>query len=390
MFFEHYDDAQTRGLISGNRFSVIYRLYGDEQSARSKAADICTEQSVEFPVRFLPPEAIPEMVVGRIEKFEQEAPERYLATISFADEIAAGEFTQFLNVVFGNISIKRGIQVAGLLPSKGIFGFLSGPRFGIPGLRALVEVRERPLFFTALKPMGLSAADMASLAGLFVEGGVDVIKDDHGLTNQVFAPFEERVQRCSAAVREGNAKFGRNAIYVPNITAPTEQRRDRAFRARELGAGGLLISAGLTSIDVMRSLADAGIDLPLFVHPAFIGSYVLNPAGGIAADVFFGMLMRMAGADATIFPNYGGRFPLSRAECLGIARACKEPLSSFKPIFPSPTGGMELANINEMAQSYGKDLLILVGGGLFSSGPDIVSNCRRFLTEIGTVCNNLL
>jgi ribulose-bisphosphate carboxylase large chain len=98
--------------------------------------------------------------------------------------------------------------------------------------------------------------------------------------------------------------------------------------------------------------------------------------------------MRLAGADATIFPNYGGRFPLSKAECLGIAEACREDRGSIvsvngtlKPIFPCPAGGMELEKIGDMIASYGKDLLILIGGGLFTAGGDIVSNCRRFLEE---------
>jgi ribulose-bisphosphate carboxylase large chain len=382
MFFEGYDDQKTRSLISGERFTVTYRLWGDEKTAGAIAQDICAEQTVEFPVQCLPPGAIPGELLGRIEKFRKDTAdpggETWIADISYAVEIAAGELTQFLNVLFGNISIKRGIQVISIDPGTS-FDMLPGPHFGVQGLRDILGVKDRPLVFSAIKPMGLSAKDMAALVYQFALGGVDLIKDDHGLSNQVFAPFEERVKYCSDALAEANAKTGTKTLYLPNITAPFEQVLDKALRARELGAGGVIMSPGLTGIDAVRVVSGkAGI--PVFVHPAFLGSYAIN-ANGLNCSVLFGTIMRLAGADATIFPNYGGRFPLSREECLSIAAACREKLGDRRTIFPCPAGGMELGKISDMISSYGKDTLILIGGGLFSMGGDLVSNCRRFLEQ---------
>ena len=382
MFFNDFDDAPLDAQLNGKRFSVLYRLSGDEQTARNKAKDICSEQSVEFPVDLLPPGTIPEKIVGRIEHFAQESPGSWLATISFAEEIAAGEWTQFLNVLFGNISIKRGIQVAAFGQGDALENLFPGPKFGIAGIRKLTNVPVRPPLFTALKPMGLSAQNLARLAGQFVEGGIDIIKDDHGLSNQVFCLFEERVVRCVDAVHGANVKFGRHSIYVPNITAPTECIIDRAVWAKEHGAGGLLLSPGLTGLDTLRRLASLDLGVPIFVHPAFIGTYVMSPEQGIDCGMLFGTLMRLAGADATIFPNNGGRFPLSVEDCVGIVHASRKPMGKFLPIFPTPAGGMELKNIGEMLDRYGQDTLVLVGSGLFRVGNDLIANCRRFLEEV--------
>ncbi|MDR1964724.1 MAG: hypothetical protein LBQ50_13195 [Planctomycetaceae bacterium] len=386
MFFDDYDPVRLENQLSGNRFIVIYRLSGDETTARNRATDICAEQTVEFPVRLLPSGVMPEKIVGRIEQFERKDETSWLATISYADEIAAGELTQFLNVVFGNISIKQGIQVVALRPSQGILDKLPGPRFGIAGIRQLVKVPKRPPLFTALKPMGLSAQNLARLAGQFAEGGIDIIKDDHGLSDQCFAPFEERVSCCAAAVQEVNSRLGRNAIYVPNITAPIELFFDRAIRAKELGAGGLMVTPGLVGLDSLRYLAQIQLGLPIIVHPAFIGSYAVNPQG-ICCRVLFGTLMRLAGADATIFPNYGGRFPLSQEDCMEIVTASRENLGTMPPIFPCPAGGMELKNIQDMVQNYGNDMLVLIGSGLFSNSNNLISNCQRFLEEIEKSCS---
>jgi ribulose-bisphosphate carboxylase large chain len=386
MFFNNFDNTRLETQLSGKRFSVVYRLSGDETTARNKAEDICAEQSVEFPVNLLPPGVIPDTIVGHIERLEQENEASYLATISFAEEIASGEWTQFLNVLFGNISIKQGIQVAGFEQGDALAGLFSGPNFGIDGIRNIIKVPDRPPLFTALKPMGLSAQNLAQLAGQFVEGGIDIIKDDHGLSNQVFSPFEERVIRCVDAVKEANIRFGRHSIYVPNITAPVEQIADRAVWAKEHGAGGLLLSPGLVGLDTLRRLASMNIGVPIFAHPAFIGSYVMSPEYGIDCGMLFGTLMRLAGADATIFPNYGGRFPLSVEDCVDIVRTSREPMGNLLPIFPTPAGGMELKNISEMLDRYGHDTLVLVGSGLFRCGDSLIDNCRLFLDKVSQCC----
>jgi ribulose-bisphosphate carboxylase large chain len=128
----------------------------------------------------------------------------------------------------------------------------------------------------------------------------------------------------------------------------------------------------------MRELADDdSISLPLFTHPALQGSFVTGQ-GGMAHGVIFGQLARLAGADATIFPNFGGRFSFSRDECRKIVQGTLEPMGRIKPIFPAPGGGMSLARVPEMLDTYGQDLIFLIGGGLFKHGPDLVENCRYF------------
>jgi ribulose-bisphosphate carboxylase large chain len=377
MFFEDFDGKDLSRKLAGDRFCVVYKLFGTRDESQRIADDICAEQTVEFPIRLLPRGIITEQIVGQIEKFEQTDERCFLATISFAEELAASELTQFLNVVFGNISMKLGIQVVSIAPSSGILKFLKGARFGIQGIRQLINVPKRPPLFTALKPMGLSAKELAGLALQFADGGIDIIKDDHGLSNQPFSPFEERVTRCSEAVQISNKKTGRKSIYVPNITAPIDQIFERAHFAKKNGVGGLMISAGLAGLDVMRKLAEE-IELPIIAHPAFIGGMAMKQQG-LSCGILYGTIMRLAGADATIFPNFGGRFPLTQDDCNDIVTKSREPFGNIPPIFPSPAGGMELKNINSMLENYGQDMLLLVGSGLFAQGNNLADNCKKFL-----------
>jgi ribulose-bisphosphate carboxylase large chain len=274
--------------------------------------------------------------------------------------------------------MKPGIKVLSLDLPDSILNNFKGPRFGREGLRKLLGVEQRPLLFTALKPMGLTNEELAKLAYKFALGGIDIIKDDHGLSNQSFSPFEERVKRCAEAVHRANKETGYQSIYMPNITAPYGEVLDRANTAKNLGAGGLLIAPGLTGLDAMRAVAEADdIGLPIMSHPAFQGSYVLGD-GGLSHQVLFGQIPRLAGADGTIYPSFGGRFSFSREECQAISMASSISMGHLKSIFPCPAGGMSLQSIPESLTVYGNDVIFLVGGGLFKQGPDIIENSRYF------------
>lgn len=371
---------RTRLNLSGERFTVRYRLLAaDEAEARARARGICLEQTVELPEEALVGDDIQAGLVGRIEALRAVGAGLFETAISYAVETAGIELTQLLNVIFGNTSMQPGIRVEELELPDSLLALFKGPRLGRAGLRRLLGVPERPLLATALKPVGLPAGDLAGLARRFALGGIDIIKDDHGLADQSLAPFDERVRRCAEAVAEANAKTGYRCIYVPNVTAPIDRLLERAYLAKEAGVGGLMIAPGLTGWDAERRLAeDDGLALPLFSHPALLGSFVSGTDRGIAQRVVFGQVPRLVGADASIYVNYGGRFAFSREDCRAAAEAAGMPLGRLRPNLPMPGGGMTLDRLPEMYRFYGREIIFLVAGGLYTHGPDLEDTSRRF------------
>lgn len=363
------------------RFKVVYQLCGDQQSAWDQARALRLEQTVEVEETLLPQGFIRDQIVGNIEHmFPIER--GYEVTISYAMETSAYELTQLLNLIFGNSSLKKGIRVKNLALTPSWFSKFPGPRFGIAGLRQLVGVKDKPLLCTALKPMGKTPNELAEVAYQFALGGIDLIKDDHGLTNQPFCPYTERVEACMEAVTRANQKTGYQCLYVPNATAPFSEIKQRAEYAKTMKVGGLLIAPGLVGFDTMHTLAQE-IQLPIIAHPAWLGSMVINPESGFSHGALFGQLQRLAGADASVYPNYGGRFGFSQTECQSIAQACREDFGHFRPIFPAPGGGMTLEKIPEMLTLYGNEVIFLIGGALYSHSPHLVDNARYFLSLVG-------
>jgi ribulose 1,5-bisphosphate carboxylase large subunit-like protein len=258
-----------------------------------------------------------------------------------------------------------------------------GPRFGRAGLRERLGVPRGPLLSTAIKPMGLPATELADLTYRLALGGIDLIKDDHGLANQAFATFSERLERCVEAVERANRETGRRSVYVPNVSADGEETQRRARQARSSGAGSILVSPGLVGFGTMARLAaDPAVDLPILSHPTFLGSFVASPDSGISHFALFGQITRLAGADGSIFPSYGGRFAWTQDECRAIAEGTAIPMGPFQPCFPVPGGGMRVERISELVRFYGPDVIFLIGGGLHQAGPDLVATGRALRAAV--------
>lgn len=370
--------------LSGERFEVTYWIIAENQAdAEDRAFKIAVEQTIEFPADLAPAGDIQDHIIGQVRSVTAVDENCFEARLSFANEIAGPDLVQFLNVIYGNVSILPGVRLKRLhLPDAKLADF-SGSRFGREGIRAAVNVHDRPLLCSALKPMGLSSEMLADMAYRFALGGLDLIKDDHGLVNQTFSDFESRVSHCAEAVARANAESGLNCLYLPNVTAAADRVLDHARLAVEAGAGGLLICPGLVGLDTMRMLAeDDAINVPIMSHPAFLGSMVTNPTTGMDHYVMYGQLQRLAGADMSVYPNFGGRFSFTEAECASIVEATQSAMGQIKPIFPAPGGGMTMEKVPVLNEFYGNDVVYLVGGGLHRYSNDLTKNVRHFLQII--------
>jgi ribulose-bisphosphate carboxylase large chain len=229
--------------------------------------------------------------------------------------------------------------------------------------------------------LGLSVQALARLAGGYALGGLDVIKDDHGLMDQHFHPFQERVARVQEAIRNANAKTGRKTLYFPMIAGRFDQIEAQMAFARAEGCAGALIAPMLIGPDTGFHLARK-YGLAVMTHPSFTGTHFHDPEHGMTPAMLLGRLFRVFGADISVFPNAGGRFTFTPDECQDLAVAMREPLGDVKPGFPSPAGGMTIEKIDSLVAAFGDDAVFLIGGALMRHSPDPEIGARAFITAI--------
>jgi ribulose-bisphosphate carboxylase large chain len=360
------------------RLRVTYHLACSSRLAAAKARDIAFEQTVELPADAVSAD-IAARVAGRVESVEALARGRSRAVISFDPGVVCGDMPQLLNLLFGNISLKAGIVIAGLEWPAELLTALRGPRLGIAGLRELTGARGRPLLCTALKPLGLSALQLAHLAYGFARAGIDLIKDDHSLADQTPAPFRERVERCGEAVARANGETGGNALYFPNVTSSPSETLERAGVAQRAGCRGVVVNALPAGLGAVGAIA-AATGLAIMSHPSLAGAF-FQPDHGIAPEVLLGDLFRVAGSDAVIYPNVGGRFTFSEATCAAINARLRGPLGPVSPSFPVPAGGIDAARVPHWVERYGADTIFLIGGSLYAQ-PEPATAAERLVAAV--------
>jgi ribulose-bisphosphate carboxylase large chain len=91
--------------------------------------------------------------------------------------------------------------------------------------------------------------------------------------------------------------------------------------------------------------------------------------------------MRLAGADLSIFPNYGGRFSFSPGECRAVAAGLAAPIPGIAAALPAPGGGMTLGRVEEIVDFYGNDVALLIGGDLHR-GDNLAKTAAQFRAAV--------
>jgi ribulose-bisphosphate carboxylase large chain len=268
--------------------------------------------------------------------------------------------------------------------TNGLLSSWPGPRFGIEGLRQAVGVSRRPLLCAVLKPLGRTPQELAELAVQFVEGGVDVIKDDQSLVDQRWCRFEDRVSLCAEAIVQASMRRGRPCLYFAHVSGSLDTMRRRVAQARSLGASGLLIAPGLTGFDTLRALrSDDEISLPIASHPSMLGTLVDRGVGGLASPVIYGLLPRLVGSDLSIYPAFGSDYPMSQQDCVSVAEHCRQSWGCLRSMMPAVGGRVGPERLVELGSALGRDMIVILGSRIQQFPGGVVAAMKEFHRVLG-------
>jgi len=246
------------------------------------------------------------------------------------------------------------------LPENVLKNF-KGPKFGVPGIRQATGVPQRPFSLHIIKPkMGMTPEQVANQVYQTALGGVDMAKDDEMTSDVYNSNYLDRVKAVRDKLEQAEAKTGKKVIYYVSITHEPAQIVERAHRAVEAGATGLLVtySAGLP---VLRQLAqDPAIHVPILWH----ASHQIAAVPRIAWPVF-AKLARICGADLMLTPTNWSSIPMvSLEEGLRTSHMKLASMGHIKPMFPMPCAGVYPGLAPILIGEYGPDIVIPAGGGM--------------------------
>lgn len=291
----------------------------------------------------------------------------YIIQIAYPMSNFGANIPMMLSTVFGNIASSGKIKfIDCAFPKKYVEQF-QGPKFGVEGLRNLLNVHDRPLLNAMIKPnIGWTPDEGAELFYDAARGGVDVVKDDELLSADMpFCPMKERVTKFMAAEKKAFEETGEHTLYAVNITDSVSKLRDNAYRALEYGANCLMINYYTVGFDAAKMIADdPNINVPILAHVDFAGAYCSSTYTGISAQLMMGKLIRLAGADFAIYGTPWGKFPVSQKYFERGFRFFTQDWWNIKPCMMACSGGTTQFIVDECVKTVGTDIILAAGGAV--------------------------
>lgn len=248
------------------------------------------------------------------------------------------------------------------------------PAVGVQGTRESVEVFDRPIFGTIIKPnVGMQPDAIAALVDQLCAAGVDFIKDDEVCANPDCAPLANRVPAVMAVLRKWRDKTGKNVMMAFNITDETDAMKRHADLVAAEGGTCVMASlnwCGLSGMETLRR----HMPLAIHAHRNGFGAMSRHPLLGMAFPAFH-TLYRLAGIDQMHVHGIGGKFSDTADEVTEAARACLQPLAADGPddrVMPAFSSGQWASTLPQtLDAAQGADLMFMCGGGILAhpNGP---------------------
>ncbi|MGK0554754.1 2,3-diketo-5-methylthiopentyl-1-phosphate enolase [Macrococcus capreoli] len=301
-------------------------------------------------------------------------------SIAYPKHNITPDFSSILTTVFGKLSLDGKVKLLDIDFGDYIKHF-KGPALGIEGVRALLNVHDRPLVMSIFKGIIGRDAQFFETQLRAQALSVDIIKDDEILYDVPELPFEERIQIGKRVLDDIYETTGRRVLYAVNLSGPVFELPQKALRAKSLGANALLFNVHTYGLDALKGIRDLDLGLPILAHPALSGALCGSPDYGISYHLLLAKLTRIAGADLILFPVPYGSIELTERDAKEIVSdAIAE--STIKRAFPVPSAGVHPGLVKRIIDDFGEDIVINAGGGVHGHPDGATAGGEAFLQAI--------
>ena len=295
-----------------------------------------------------------------------------------------------LSSIAGNVfgmKVVNGLRLESVeFPQKLLKSF-RGPRYGIPGIRRIMQVKNRPFVGTIIKPkLGLKTEDHAKAAYDSWIGGCDIVKDDENLSSQEFNRFEKRASKTLEMKDRAEQETGERKAYLINVTAETGEMLKRADLVKSLGGKFVMIdilTSGFAAVQTLRK----NVTLAIHAHRAMHGAFTENKKHGISM-LTIAEFARLIGVDTLHIGTAVGKMRGDFKEVRQIEDEIefqrvkesyirlKQNWSNIRPVMAVSSGGLCALNIPFLIKHFGIDQIIQAGGGVHGHPQGTVAGAK--------------
>jgi ribulose-bisphosphate carboxylase large chain len=300
--------------------------------------------------------------------------QRARVTLSWPMDNIGPSLPNLMATVAGNLWELRqltGLRLLDLRLPPAFAASYGGPKFGVAGTRKLVNVRDRPLIATIIKPsIGLSPVETADLVATLCDANVDFIKDDELQSDGAYCPFDQRLRAIMRVVHRHADRTGKKVMFAFNLTGEIDQMRRRHDLV--LAEGGTCVMASIHSVGLV-GMIELGrhAHLPIHAHRTGGGALSRHPSLGWEFTAWQ-KIWRLAGADHMHVNGIGNKFSETDQSVIVSAKACLTPMFDDKPCVAMPvfSSGQSAKQAFQTYAALGSTDLIFAAGGGILAHPD--------------------
>ena len=319
--------------------------------------------------------------------------EKGLAKIAYPIELfESGNMPNILSSLAGNVfglKALKNLRLEDIHIPQRLAKTFKGPKYGISGIREILNVRERPLLGTIIKPkLGLGTRDHAEVAYEAWAGGCDLVKDDENLSSQTFNPFEDRAVKTLDMRDRAEDETGEKKVYMINVTAETEEMLRRAAFVEEQGGEYVMVDILTCGWSAIQTLRKHDLSLVIHAHRAGHAAFTRNPRHGISMRVI-SRVARLLGLDQLHVGAVVGKMAEKKNEVLDNCEILKGEMYGLRPVLPVASGGLHPGLVPSLVSIFGNDFVIQAGGGIHGHPKGTVSGARAMRQALDATMENI-
>ncbi len=321
----------------------------------------------------------------------------------------------------GGMKMVRGLRIFDIRFPKKMVEAFPGPRYGIEGVRDLLEQNEKsrrmPIMGTVPKPkVGRTAEEQAQLARRLWtagDGSYDFIKDDENLTSLVFSKFEDRVKFVHRVQKEVEQKNGKKKLYLCNLTHSNfDIMLKRADLIKESGGRCLMIDVMTTGIAAVHTMRLKNPELIIHAHRAMHAFITRESGKGIEGQgdlqgfsvsmIVLAKIYRLLGVDSlhsgspkAKMEDYGESVEIANVLTKDITpsnlnfRTLGQNWFGKKTVWPVASGGLHPGVVDRVIEGLGKDIYIQMGGGVLGHPEGAERGAIAAIEARNAVCDGI-
>ena len=284
-----------------------------------------------------------------------------------------------LSSIAGNIlgmNAVKTIRLEDVSFPKKILKSFKGPRHGIEGIRKMMNISNRPLVGTIIKPkLGLTTKHHSQSAYESWIGGCDIVKDDENLASQKFNEFGKRLTKTLEMADKAEKETGEKKAYLVNVTAETKEMIKRAQLVENQGGKFVMIDILTAGWAALQTLREANFKMAIHAHRAMHAAFDRNPKQGINMIVIADFA-RLIGVDTLHIGTGIGKLEGKIEDIESLEKEIEEKnvkktktileqkWGEIKPVLAVSSGGLHPGHVPFLMKHLGNDLVIQAGGGI--------------------------